>query len=66
VLSQPLQYKEPESAREDFELCKIEIEENFVKNLEPSTKIKLAFLVECMSEKGWYWRAVPYGYVSSL
>ena len=66
VLNEPLRYNEPESAKEDFEQCKIKIKEHFIKDINPSVEIQLAFLVECMSESGWYWRAVPYGYVSSL
>tara|TARA_R110002124_G_scaffold195275_1_gene362344 strand:- start:2909 stop:3226 length:318 start_codon:yes stop_codon:yes gene_type:complete len=66
VLNEPLQHNEPQSARDDFEQCKVKIKDHFIKGLNPSVEIQLAFLVECMSENGWYWRAVPYGYVSSL
>ena len=66
VINQPIQHGEPESARDDFEQCNVEIQQDYIKGLAPSNEIKLSFLVECMSEKGWYWRAVPYGYVSSL
>jgi hypothetical protein len=66
VLHYPLQDGEPESASQDFEKCKTEVKKHYIRGLLPSTTIQLAFLVECMSEKGWYWRAIPYGYVSSL
>lgn len=66
VLNQPLQYGEPESAKEDFDHCKTEIKKRYFKDMIPSITIKLAFMAECMSKKGWYWRVIPYGYLSSL
>ncbi|MCT8863719.1 hypothetical protein ACE02G_10300 [Shewanella xiamenensis] len=43
-----------DGAEKDFSLCKNDTKERLIDNKIPSREVQLAFIVECMSKKGWF------------
>lgn len=43
-----------DGAEKDFSLCKNDTKERLIDRKIPSREVQLAFIVECMSKKGWF------------
>jgi hypothetical protein len=44
----------------DFNACSKDVTQRYIDNQKPNRDIRFAFIVECMSQKGWFLVVEPY------